>query len=152
MNSANYAIVGRGGFKMIMVYKKKTLPKSMELIKLNDIYFNKFTVSLLDDRAKRIIWEIDHSEMVSQFSIRSRFDGMTLNIDRLSTGCKTTLNILYNPDKIFDIRECGDNALDVIYALPQGNVYCDYPLISFETNKVTIPDKKVFVWSILTRN
>ena len=126
---------------MITVYKKKTLPKSLELIKLNDIYFNKFTVSLLDDRAAEIIKKIDHSKMLSQFTISSRFDGTALNIDRLSTGCKTTLNILYNPDKVFDIRECGDNALDAIYALPQGNVYCDYPLISFGMDKVSVPDK-----------
>ena len=65
-----------------------------------------------------------------------------MNIDKLSTGCKTALNILYNPDKVFDIRECGDNALDVIYALPNGNVYCDYPLISFDMGKVTVRDKK----------
>ena len=82
--------------------------------------------------------------MLSQFTIRSRFDGMTLNIDRLSTGCKTALNILYYPDKVFDIRECGDNALDVIYALPAGNIYCDYPLISFDMEKVNVCEKKGF--------
>ena len=127
---------------MITVYKKKTVPKTMELILLNDIFFNKNTVSLLDDRAKPIIEKIDHSKMLSQFTISSRFDGMTLNIDRLSTGCKTALNILYNPDKVFDIRECGDNALDVIYSLPAGNVVCDYPLISFDMDKVKVCDKK----------
>lgn len=127
---------------MITVFKKKSLPKGMELVALNDIYFNKNTVALLDDRAKDIIAKIDHSKMLSPYAISSRFDGMTLNIDRLSTGCKTALNVLYNPDKVFDIRECGDNALDVIYALPNGNVYCDYPLISFDMDKVTARDKK----------
>jgi len=58
--------------------------------------------------------------MLDKYAISSRFDGMKLNIDKLSTGCKTALNVLYNPDKVFDIRECGDNALDVIYALPCG--------------------------------
>ena len=70
-------------------------------------------------------------------------DGTTLNIDKLSTGCKTALNIMYNPDKIFDIRECGDNALDVIYALPDGNVVCDYPLISFDMSRVNVFEKKL---------
>ena len=127
---------------MITVYKKKAVPKGMELVALNDIYFNRNTVQRLDERARAIIERIDHSKMLSQFTISSRFDGMTLNIDKLSTGCKTALNILYNPDKVFDIRECGDNALDVIYALPVGNVYCDYPLISFEMDRVKACDKK----------
>ena len=127
---------------MITVYKKKPSSKGLELVVMNDIYFNQNTVSLLDDRAKEIIRQIDHSDMLSPFSISSRFDGMALNIDKLSTGCKTALNVLYNPDKVFDIRECGDNALDVIYSLPGGNIYCDYPLISFEMDKVMVYEKK----------
>lgn len=127
---------------MITVYKKKTGSRGPEVIALNDAYFNRNTAAFLDERAKEIIFRIDHSEMLSQFTIRSRFDGTSLNIDRLSTGCKTALNVLYHPDKIFDIRECGDNALDVIYALPEGNVYCDYPLISFYMEKVLVQDKK----------
>ena len=126
---------------MITVYKKGTVPKTMELIIMNDIYFNQTTVSLLDDRAAEIIDRIDSSVMTGQFTILSRFDGMTLNIDKLSTGCKTALNVLYNPQKVFDIRECGDNALDLIYALPEGNIYCDYPLISFDMNVVYVCDK-----------
>ncbi|MBR6221724.1 MAG: DUF4869 domain-containing protein [Clostridia bacterium] len=127
---------------MITVYKKKPSPNDRELVTLNDIFFNKSTATRLDDRAKDIIAKIDQSEMLSPYAIASRFDGMKLNIDKLSTGCKTALNILYNPDKVFDIRECGDNALDVIYALPSGNVYCDYPLISFEMDKVMVRDDK----------
>ena len=127
---------------MITVYKVKAIPKDMEKVTLNDIFFNKITVELLDERAAEIIAAIDHSEMDGKYSIRSRFDGSMLNIDRLSTGCKTALNILYNPDKVFDVRECGDNALDVIYALPNGNIFCDYPLISFDMTEVSAYDKK----------
>ena len=127
---------------MITVFKKKPASKTIELVVINDIYFNQYTVSLLDDRAKEIIRQIDHSEMLSPFSISSRFDGMALNIDKLSTGCKTALNVMYNPDKVFDIRECGDNALDVIYSLSEGNIYCDYPLISFDMDKVLVYEKK----------
>lgn len=49
---------------------------------------------------------------------------------------KTVLNILYNPDKIFCIKECGDNAIDMIYSLDAGQVYSDYPTISFKMDKV----------------
>lgn len=127
---------------MITIYKKKNKPKDMELIVLNDIFFNKYTAERLDDRAEEIIAKIDHSQMLDKYAISSRFDGMKLNIDKLSTGCKTALNVLYNPDKVFDIRECGDNALDVIYALPCGNVYCEYPLVSFDMDKVNVYEKK----------
>lgn len=127
---------------MITIYKKKQIPKNMELIVLNDIYFNKFTVSLIDDKAAEIISKIDNSVMLSNYTISSKFDGVVLNIDKLSTGCKTVLNVLYNPDKIFDIRECGDNAIDVLYGLQTGNICCDYPLISFDMieAKVYTPD------------
>ena len=127
---------------MITVYKRLDSSNRKNFVKLNDVYFNQHTSALLDDRAVEIIRLIDHSEMIDRFTIRSRFDGMTLNIDKLSTGCKTILNIVYNPDYIFDIRECGDNALDVIYSLPYGRVYCDYPMISFGMTKVTVYEKK----------
>lgn len=126
---------------MITVYKEKPSKNGIELVTLNDIYFNKYTVEQLDDKAAEIIEKIDSSKMLSKYTISSRFNGTVLNIDKLSTGCKTALNIMYNPDKIFDICECGDNALDVIYALPQGNVYCSYPFISFEMDKVNVSDK-----------
>ena len=126
---------------MITVYKDKAIPKDMELIRLNDIYFNKFTAEKLDDNAAKIIMEIDQSDLIDRFSIRSRFDKGILNIDKLSTGCKTVLNIMYNPDKDFDIRECGENAIDIIYGLENGNITCEYPLISFEMKKVTAVDK-----------
>ena len=126
---------------MITVYKRKRDIKNRELVHLNDIFFNQKTVMALDEKAEKIIRLIDQSDMQSNYTIKSRFDGSVLNIDRLSTGCKTVLNILYNPDKVFDIRECGDNALDIIYSLPQGNVYCDYPYISFDMTGVNICDK-----------
>lgn len=79
---------------------------------------------------------------MSRYTISSRFNGTVLNIDKLSTSCKTVLNILYNPDKVFDICECGDNALDVIYSLPHGNVYCAYPFISFDMKQVNVCDQQ----------
>ena len=51
---------------MITVYKRKTLPKKAELITLNDIFFNKNTAHLLDNKAKSVIMHIDQTEMVNQ--------------------------------------------------------------------------------------
>ena len=105
-----------------------------EVVRFNDIYFNKYTADLLDDRARDIIKQIDQTEMLGKYAIESRFDGSRLNIDKLSTGCKTALNVMYNPNNIFDICECGENALEVIYSMDAGKVYCEYPMIALDTN------------------
>lgn len=38
---------------------------------------------------------------MNKYKIRSRFEDITLNTDQLSAGCKTVLNVLYFPDKVF---------------------------------------------------
>ena len=125
---------------MIAVYKKKSIPKNLELIKINDVFFNMYTSVRLDKKAEEIINIIDCSRMIDQYTISSRFDGTRLNVDKLSTGCKTALNILYNPDKIFDVSECGENALEVIYSLDSGRIYCDFPMIAFTMQEVEAID------------
>ena len=126
---------------MITVYRLNSVPDDMETVTLNDVFFNRSTSEKLDDRASEIISKIDDAEMLSKYMIRSRFDESALNIDKLSTGCKTVLNIMYNPEKVFDIRECGENAIDAIYSLGSGNICCPYPLISFDVGKVKVNDK-----------
>lgn len=127
---------------MITIYKNKNdIPQSMELIELNDYYFNKTTSQFIDDRAGKVIQIIDNAKLLGKYKIISGFNGVTLNIDKLSSGCKTALNILYFPDKVFGIQECGDNALDVVYSYEHGNVYCQYPMISFKIKQVMLADK-----------
>ena len=113
---------------MLSIYKnKKDIPSEKEYVELNDLYFNMNTASLLDDRAKEIIETIDGSELISRYKIRSRFNGDVLNVDKLSSGCKTVLNVLYNPEKVFCLKECGENALDVLFGFEEGTVYSDSP-------------------------
>ncbi len=126
---------------MITVYKKKFIPAEMEFVDQNDVFFNMYTSEWLNEKSKDIIEIIDNAKWVGSYFIKSRFDETILNTDRLSTGCKTALNILYYPDKVFDIRECGENAIDVIYGMQAGNIYCDYPLISFDMSEVYVVDK-----------
>ena len=59
-------------------------------------------------------------------------------IDKLSSGCKTVLNVLYNPEKVFCLKECGENALDVLFGFEKGAVYSDYPIIPFDFEKVAV--------------
>lgn len=127
---------------MITVYKKKEdIPKNSKLVELNDIYFNRNTSQKLDSQAKKIINEIDGATLCEKYKIVSKFQKEVLNIDRLSTGCKTALNIYYNPEIVFSIKECGDNAIDVIYDLQEGRIYSEYPVISFEISSVRAVDE-----------
>ena len=124
---------------MLMIYKsKKDMPQDMEYVELNDIFFNKVTAAKLDKQAEKVIMQIDGAKLVGQYKIESRFNGVTLDIDKLSTGCKTVLNVMYFPKKIFCLKECGDNALDVLYHLEQGSVYSDYAAMPFTIDAVEV--------------
>lgn len=124
---------------MITIFKNKNdIPQDMEYVELNDIYFNQNTTSVLDEKARRIIEEIDGSKLISKYKIYSKFDDITLDIDKLSAGCKTVLNVIYNPDKVFCIKECGNNALELLYSLDSGNVYSDYAMIPFDMEAVNV--------------
>lgn len=128
---------------MITIYKdKKDIPMNVEYVELNDVFFNQNTVLRLDDKANAIVERIDEAELDGKYKIKSKFNGVTLDIDCLSTGCKTVLNVLYFPDKVFCLKECGDNALEVLYGLTQGMVYSDYAVIPFEMDKVQVSDGK----------
>lgn len=124
---------------MITIFKrKKDIPQGMEYIELNDIYFNQNTAGKLDERAYKIIEVIDEAKLISKYKISSKFNDTILDVDKLSVGCKTVLNVLYNPDKVFCLKECGNNALEVLYALEAGNVYSDYAMIPFEMEAVNV--------------
>lgn len=128
---------------MITIFKnKKDIPDDKEYIELNDVFFNQNTVLKLDDRANVIVEKIDDSRLIGKYKIESKFNGVTLDVDCLSTGCKTVLNVLYFPDKVFCLKECGDNALEVLYALETGAVYSDYAVIPFDVTEVKVSDEK----------
>ncbi len=124
---------------MITIYKRKQdIPDDMEYIELNDLFFNQRTVMRLDDRAKEIIERIDGATLISKYKIASKFSGVTLDVDCLSTGCKTVLNVLYFPEKVFCLKETGDNALEILYGLEHGAVYSDYAMIPFDVQQVEV--------------
>ena len=58
---------------MITIYKnKKDIPQNMEYIELNDVFFNQNTASILDERAEKIIEDIDGSKQVGNYIILTR--------------------------------------------------------------------------------
>ncbi|MCM1468162.1 MAG: DUF4869 domain-containing protein [Alistipes sp.] len=128
---------------MITIYKNKAdIPKNVELIELNDLFFNQNIIERLDMRAQDIIRKIDGADLREDYKITSGINCELLNIDKLSTGCKTALNIYYFPEKVFSLKECGDNALDEIYAYREGQVYSEYPIIALFMEGVQIYDQE----------
>ena len=127
---------------MITIFKdKQDIPQTMEYIELNDVFFNQNTVTLIDGQAEKIIETIGSARLIGKYKIKSRFDDITIDIDRLSAGCKTVLNVLYYPDKVFCLKECGNNALEMLYGFEKGNVYSEYALIPFDMDSVLVQSK-----------
>lgn len=127
---------------MITIFKdKQDIPQNMEYVELNDLFFNQNTVLLIDERAEKIIETIDSAKLISKYKISSKFNDVALDIDRLSAGCKTVLNVLYYPDKVFCLKECGNNALGVLYGLEKGYVCSEYALIPFDMASVFVQTK-----------
>ena len=69
-------------------------------------------------------------------------EDITLNTDQLSTGCKTVLNVLYFPDKVFCLKECGNNALEMLYGFEEGYVYSEYAMIPFDMGRVKVQTRE----------
>lgn len=127
---------------MITIFKsRQDIPQDMEYIELNDLFFNQNTVSSIDDQAEKIVERIDDVKLISKYKISSKFNDVALDIDRLSTGCKTVLNVLYYPDKVFCLKECGNNALEILYNLKEGYVCSEYALIPFDMESVIVRTK-----------
>lgn len=129
---------------MITVFKNKLdIPNNMEYIELNDLFFNQNTTALIDKRAEKFIETIDGAKLIGKYKILSRFDDVAIDIDKLSVGCKTVLNVLYYPDKVFCLKECGNNALEILYNLEKGYVYSEYALIPFTMDSVMVQTRSM---------
>lgn len=80
----------------------------------NDIYFRGVTLGEeITEEDKGFIRRIDNTEFINKQSIITPY-GNT-NLENLSTGCKTLLNILHHPEIVFTVNECGDNVVDIIF-------------------------------------
>ena len=97
--------------------------------------------SQLDGQANPIINAIDGSPLLGRYKLCFRFDGIALGVNQLSTGCKTVLNVLYYPDKVFCLKECGNNALEILYHFETGHVFSEYALIPFTMDTIAAQSK-----------
>ena len=107
---------------MLKIFIKEDIEN---VININDVYFNKYTFGKLDyATSKSIIKEIDGVELTQDFKIISKFTNGILDLTKLSTGCKTLLNVIYLIEynkypqvKAINCTECGWNALEQIFEL-----------------------------------
>ena len=109
---------------MINIY----LDRPVKVKDFNDAFFNtNYTGYKFGKTDKDIIKAIDDVDYLGKFRIKSKFyKGTAIRVTELSTGCKTVLNVVNNPDEIFSIAECGENAIKTLFALNTGNIYIPY--------------------------
>ena len=115
----------------------------------NDFEFDTKTLKkMLSDGAekyKSIISEIENVEFITDDKLISKINNEPISITKLSTGCKTILNILYNPDKIVFAIECGHNYSHFIYRLKDGKIYA--PHFMFPVNRREFSDTEFVLHS-----
>jgi len=73
-------------------------------------YFsNTFQKTWLDDAfVRKMIKQVDHSEVIGDYLIKSRALGM-ISPAQLSGGVKTLILTYFKPEQIFNASTCGDN-------------------------------------------
>ena len=75
-----------------------------------NVYFNNSYIDewMSDDLNKKMIKDIDNSEVIDTYLINSPVLG-GISPERLSGGVKTLICIHMEPEKIFNVSTCGDN-------------------------------------------
>ena len=93
---------GRDVGDLIYLYTEKQ--DSDEWILKNDLYFNLYTGNQpLTQEDKEIIKKIDNAEVTDGIHIQTKYGLGTIR--NFSSGCKTYLNVIKNPDKIISAKE-----------------------------------------------
>lgn len=51
------------------------------------------------------------------------------------------VNVLYFPDRVFCLKECGKNALEILYHFKIGYVFSEYAMLPFSMDSVAVQSK-----------
>ena len=106
----------------------KDIPDGVQLVNFNDRFFDAKTTLQNDDFTRTVLQEIDKAVYLSEFCFLGRTPNLGgLNKGSLSTGTKTLLHIHKYPNLCFNVCECGNNALNLLALLSDGNVYWEIP-------------------------
>lgn len=110
----------------IMIYLYTEMEDDSGWILKNDLFFNLYTANMpftQDD--KDIIKTIDNANVTADNHIETKYGIGTIR--NLSSGCKTYLNVIKNPDKIISAEECGGNVLSLLFRLDGVHLYMNHP-------------------------
>lgn len=114
---------------LVVYTHKEDIPSSIKYESNNDLFFDQ-TPLTDDDICKRILSVIDKAKYLDENKFTLEEEGYgEINKENLSTGCKTLLNILNNPDKCFNVIECGQNALKLLSEFTEGNILWETPIL-----------------------
>lgn len=83
----------------------------------------------LGNKCRKIAEIVDGVSFVSNKDLKLNSTGETISWIDLSTGCKTLINILINPDKPVFIGECEKYIITMIYKLNSGKIYSPYKIV-----------------------
>lgn len=109
---------------MIYLYTEKQ--ESKDWILKNDLYFNLYTGNQpFTEADKQAIFQIDGAKVTGDGRIETKYGIGTVR--NLSSGCKTYLNVIKNPNKVVSAKECGGNVLSMLFKLDGICLYMDYP-------------------------
>ena len=105
----------------------------------NDYFFLKETYNLVleNKKLRDLIESIEDVKFVDNKNIISKFNREIVGINKLSTSCKTILNVITHPELIFNSDECGINLLDNLFKVSEGSVFMRsmrYPVCNVENN------------------
>ena len=139
---------------MITIYigtKGLTQEEKDKIVTMNDAWFNlKYRNIKVDDTIRNLIESIDECKYVGNFSIEGKFSGTNIDMMYLSTGCKTAINCYCWPDRIFDLSECGENAIEEILKLSRGKGLFKYEVsIPYSDREITLVEgnkHKIITW------
>lgn len=112
---------------MIDIYTEKRNSKNW--IFQNDLYFNLNTSNEeMSENEIKLIQQVDEARLTQDKHIETKYGLGTIR--NLSSGCKTLLNIVKNPDKVVCVEECGPNVLRIIFAMDNIKIYMSRPTLA----------------------
>lgn len=112
---------------MVTVYFE--LPDD-EIISTSKYFNNSYTDEWLDDWAKKVIKEIDNSELISEGLVKSPVLG-PITIREISGGAKALITMKSDDSVISNANSCGDNCAALLAELSRKkdfSIYLSYPM------------------------
>lgn len=112
---------------MVKVYFE--LPDE-EIISTSKYFNNSYTEEWLDDWAKKVITQVDNSELVSEGLVKSPVLG-PITIREISSGAKALITMNSDDSVISNANSCGDNCAGLLAELSKRkdfSIYLAYPM------------------------